>query len=528
MEARSEMPSKSLMLDVIKKNIGIVKLFLIMFSICIGILIAGIIAFYMNSQNSNEIMAGIFIKDINVSGMTKEEAKTKVEEQLAAKMAENIVLQYNNYDFNMPIEQIEGKFNIDDAVNYAYNIGKTGKFFTDVRDYMSISINNINIDPVFEYNEEYLNEYIQSIQEKLPDQLRQWSYYIDDDDDLIIENGTIGAGIYKDDLKDLIIDCIQDLSYTESVLKIPTFLEYPDAIDVSVIRNDIYKEAKSAYYTKNPYAVYPHVVGVDFSMSTEELQKIINENPREEYRVELKYTTPEVTIKQLGMDAFPNRISSFSTSYVNNPDRTTNLRLAANKINGTVLMPGETFSFNKVVGKRTKAAGYKNAAIFSDGQVVDGLGGGICQVTSTLYNAVIEADLEIVSRRNHMFVPSYVKAGADATVVWGSTDFKFKNSRNYPIKIVTAVQNGYATVQIYGLKNDVEYDISIESEKVKNINYKTVYQNSSTYKKGTVIQGGVNGSVVQSYKVYRLNGEVVKREKLYRDTYSAQNKIIAR
>ena len=90
MEARSEMPSKSLMLDVIKKNIGIVKLFLIMFSICIGILIAGIIAFYMNSQNSNEIMAGIFIKDINVSGMTKEEAKTKVEEQLAAKMAENI------------------------------------------------------------------------------------------------------------------------------------------------------------------------------------------------------------------------------------------------------------------------------------------------------------------------------------------------------------------------------------------------------------------------------------------------------
>lgn len=527
MEARTNAPSKSLMLDVIKKNIGIVKLFLIMFSICIGLLIAGTIAFYMNSQNSNTIMAGIYVKDINVSGLTLEEAKTKVEEELNAKMAENIILQYNNYDFNMPIEQIEGKFNIDDAVNYAYNIGKTGKFFKDTHDYMSIAINNVNIDPIFEYNELYLNEYIQSIQEKLPDQLRQSSYYIDDGD-LIIENGTVGAGIYEEDLKELIIDCIQDLSYTDSVLKIPTYLEYPDAINVAVIRNDIYREAKSAYYTTSPYAVYPHVVGVDFAMSTEEIQKIINENPRDEYRVELRYTTPDVTIKDLGMDAFPNRLSSFSTSYVNNPDRTTNLRLASNKINGTVLMPGETFSFNQVVGKRTKAAGYKSAAIFSDGQVVDGLGGGICQVTSTLYNAVIEADLEIVSRRNHMFVPSYVKAGADATVVWGSTDFKFKNSRDYPIKIVTSVQNGYATAQIYGLKNDIEYDISIESEKIKTLKYTTTYQKSSTYKKGTVIQGGVNGQVVQSYKVYRLNGEVVKREKLYRDTYSAQNKIIAR
>lgn len=527
MEIRENAPSKSLMLDVIKKNIGIIKLFLIMFGICIGILIAGCIAFYMNSQNSGTIMSGIYIKDINVSGLTVEEANKLVENELSERMAENIVLQYDNYAFNMPIEQIEGKFNIGDAVDYAYNIGKTGNFFRDARDYMSILINNVNIDPYFEYNEEYLNEYIQNIQEKLPDQLRQSSYYIDDDE-LVIESGTVGAGIYEEDLKELILDCVQDLSYTDSVLEIPTYMEYPDAINVAVIRNEIYKEAKSAYYTTNPYAVYTHVIGVDFAMSTEEIQKIINENPKDEYRIELKYTTPEVTIGDLGMDAFPNQLSGFSTAYVNNPDRTTNLRLASNKINGTVLMPGETFSFNQIVGKRTKAAGYKNAAIFSDGQVVDGLGGGICQITSTLYNAVIEADLEIVSRRNHMFVPSYVKAGADATVVWGSTDFKFKNSRNYPIKIVSTVQNGYATVKIYGLRNEVEYDISIESEKIKTIKYTTTYQNSSTYKKGTVIQGGVNGQVVQSYKVYRLNGEVVKREKLYRDTYSAQNKIIAR
>ena len=107
------------------------------------------------------------------------------------------------------------------------------------------------------------------------------------------------------------------------------------------------------------------------------------------------------------MEAFPNLLGTFSTRYVNNPDRTTNLILASNKINNVVLMPGETFSFNSIVGPRTKEKGYKEAAIYSDGTVVDGTGGGICQIVTTLYNAVIKADLEITVRRNHSFVPSY-------------------------------------------------------------------------------------------------------------------------
>ena len=105
------------------------------------------------------------------------------------------------------------------------------------------------------------------------------------------------------------------------------------------------------------------------------------------------------------------RQSQYSTSYsTKNQKRTTNLRLAANKINGTVLMPGETFSYNKVVGERTIAAGYQEAPIYVSGKVVDGLGGGICQITTTLYNAVVYANLEIVERSNHQFVPSYAPA----------------------------------------------------------------------------------------------------------------------
>ena len=205
------------------------------------------------------------------------------------------------------------------------------------------------------------------------------------------------------------------------------------------------------------------------------------------------------------MEAFPNLLGSWSTKYVNNPDRTTNLRLAANKIDGTVIMPGEIFSYNKVVGKRTIAAGYKNAAIYQDGEVTDGLGGGICQISTTLYNAAIDAGMLIEERRNHMFVPTYADAGKDATVVWGSTDFKFENRRAYPIKIETSVTGGVASVKIYGLKTDEEYDIydlSIGSKVIKSTD---------------------SSLVVESYREYRdENGNVVKRDKLYTDTYKKQ------
>ena len=179
-------------------------------------------------------------------------------------------------------------------------------------------------------------------------------------------------------------------------------------------------------------------------------------------------------------------------------NRTTNLILASQKVNGTVLMPGEVFSFNKVVGERTIAKGYKNAAIFVNGEVEDGLAGGICQVSSTLYDAVIAANLEITERYNHSKLTSYLPGGKDATVVWGRLDFQFKNNREYPVKIEMGVQNGVVMANIYGIKSNEEYEINIESQRV-----------------------GVTGmyTIYNAYKVYRQNGVEAKREFLSRDLY---------
>ncbi len=505
-----------------------ILIYVIIVAVFLGLMISAFLSYYFYYRNKDAIQSGIYIKGNNISGLSKEQAIDYVSRKLEGKMNDSMILKYKNNEYYLEIEQFEAEFDIEASVNYAYSIGRSGNIFKDVKDYASVLFRGIDIEPILKYDKNALSEYIDTIQSQLPDQLVQSSYYLESDDELVITNGKIGAGIYKDELMNEIISSIQNISYNNQYIEIPTYQELPNPIDLTAIHNDIYREAKDAYFTTNPYMIYAHVIGVDFDIN--KVAELINNNrDKEEYHIDLTLTKPRITTKDLGDEAFPHLLAEFSTNYpTSNKDRTTNLRLAASKINGTVLMPDEVFSYNKVVGKRTVEAGYKEAAIFSDGQVTNGLGGGICQISSTLYNAVLYSNLEVVYRRNHMFIPSYVGGGRDATVVWGSTDFKFKNNRNYPIKILTSVQGGVANVKIYGFKTDEDYDISIETKTIKSIPYSTVRQNNSKYRSGAVIQGGKNGSVVDTYKIYKKDGQVIKSEKITRDTYSAQNKIIAR
>ena len=522
--------------NVAKHHKGVLKMFkkdntgLIYFIMLLIVILTSYFAVkysYNKYLESPYIQQGILVKDVDISGLTKEEAIKKLDDELGSKMKDCLVLEYKNVDYYLAIEQFEAGFDFESSVDYAYNIARSGNFTDDITKYINVYFTHINIEPNLEYSEEALDEYLQNIETKLPDQLEQSDYYLEDDE-LIIVNGKIGAGIYYEDLKKEIVLNLKNMRYSDIIIDIPTYEKYPDAIDLLAIHENVYTEPKNAYFTTEPYAVYPEVTGVDFDIN--KVQNTIDENPlQEEYIVKLDYYTPEVTTDDLGMEAFPDLLATYSTRYdASNTNRTTNLRLASNKINGTVIMPGEVFSYNKVVGKRTIAAGYKNAAIFSEGQVVDGLGGGICQVSSTLYNAALYADMTMTSRTNHMFVPSYVKAGRDATVVWGSIDFKFKNERDYPIKIESSVSGGVCTVSFYGLRRQTEYDIEIETDLIRTIKYTTKYDYDSNKKAGTVLQGGANGSVVDAYRVYYLNGQFVKREKLSRDTYDAQARIIAK
>ena len=204
------------------------------------------------------------------------------------------------------------------------------------------------------------------------------------------------------------------------------------------------------------------------------------------------------------------------------------MQIATDKIDGTIIAPGKQFSYNKIVGARTIAAGYKEAKVYSNGEVVDGIGGGICQISSTLYDAAVFANLDITERYNHQFLTSYVPAGRDATVAYGSKDLKFVNNRTYPIKIVATVNSGIVKIEIYGIKEDDDMNVSFDVETVSNIPYNIKYVDDSSLENGTekIKQLGANGIIVNTYKIVTKNNIIVSKELISKDTYNAMDRII--
>ena len=240
---------------------------------------------------------------------------------------------------------------------------------------------------------------------------------------------------------------------------------------------------------------------------------------------------PEVTTEKLKAN-FGLR-GEHTTKASNNANRNTNLSQACKKINGTILKPGQEFSFNKVVGKRTREAGFKEATVIMGGQYEQGLGGGVCQVSSTLYDAVLKSDLKITDRHPHAWPSDYVLEGLDATVDYGSLDFKFKNNTDYQIIIVMWFDSSKREVhaQIYGKRFPDEQKIVLRSEVVSTSGYgKTEYVEDKTMEAGKTKTNreAHQGKTVKTFKIWQdKDGKEIKRETIGTTTYQAFGKRIA-
>lgn len=474
---------------------------LVIFGILLAIVILLVAVVYgtflIMTEKSTTIAKGVYIKNIDVSGLTREQAKEKINNYISSVIPEEIKLTHNGFETSLSTSQLSIYFNTDEAVNMAYNIGKTGNIFQKNLTILQTRLSKTTIDPGFSIDMDQLKKDLEDISSKLPDKIIESSCYIDGNK-LIITKGKAGKTVKVDDSAKYIKQAINDLKIENNSLELLTEDSTPKEIDLDAVYNEIHKEPVNAYYSQNPYVVHPSENGMDFSITLDEAKNMLKEE-KDEYVVPLKVLYPSVTTNMIGTEAFPDLLSEFSTKYAaSNKNRTTNLILAAKKINGTVLMPGETFSYNKVVGARTIQAGYKEAPIYVSGRVEDGIGGGICQITTTLYNAVVYANLDIVERSNHQFVPSYAGPSRDATVVYGAIDFKFKNNRDYPIKIACSVSGGIANFKIWGLKSDNDYEVQISSR--------------TTGKTSTAIYS-------EAYKILKKNGNVVNTTLLSKDTY---------
>ena len=377
-------------------------------------------------------------------------------------------------------------------------------------------------------NSQKLHNFVDSISVELPGLVEHPSYYVENNN-LIIVKGHSGIELLQNETQKNIIYNVENLLNDNSI-DLSTHTVSPNAVDIDKIYTEVYSEPQNAYVVQDPFELNIGSFGTDFAISLDEAQNLLDEE-KNEYVIPLKYIEPEIQVKDLGNDIFAHTLGSFSSKYQeSNVNRSTNVKLASNKINSVILLPGEEFSYNKVVGKRTFENGFREASIYTSNGVTNGLGGGICQVSSTLYNAVLRANLEIVERRNHSYAVSYVPLGTDATVSYGSIDFRFKNNRKYPIKIIASSINGVCSVSITGIKEDIEYEVELTPKKLQTIPFQTKYIDDNTLPLGTQkqTQYGDNGYKYETYKTLKLNGNVVSSELLSYDNYRPLNRIVRR
>lgn len=510
-----------------KSHIGLLIFSIIFFIVFLLASVFSTVFAFINVNNTT-FVSGISILGIDVSGLSKDDAKQKVIDDVSNRLSTDVIFKHNDETYTLLPSSVGGSFDIDKVIDDAYSVGRNGNIFQNNFAILNAMINSKNFIPDFSFNSDSFDNSISQMNSNFADGIVEPSYDISGNN-LIIKSGKNGNIVDSDKIKSLFVDKLTVVPYNTDSIEVPVFSKEANKIDVDAIHSEIYKEAQDASYTTNPYAVYPSSNGLDFNISIDEAKALIT-GDKDSYTIPLKTLYPNVKTSDIGIEAFPNLLSSYSTSFASSSsNRATNVSLATNKINGKVLMPGEVFSFNNTVGKRTPQAGFKVAGVYMNGQVATDYGGGICQVSSTLYNAVLRANLEIVDRSNHMFEVGYVPIGTDATVSWGAPDFKFKNSRSYPIKIVTSSSNRKCIVKFYGLKESEEYDIEIVSYRTGSVPYRTTYTTDSSLAAGQqkVIQRGSNGAKSVAYRIRKKNGQVISKELLSKDTYDPHNQIIA-
>ncbi len=341
--------------------------------------------------------------------------------------------------------------------------------------------------------------------------------------------GVSGVAVDEEALVQQILERTAQGDY--SAITCPLVSTAPEAVDVQAIYDEIYTESADATLDvaeDNSYTVVASVRGVSFDVDEAEAA-LAAAREGEVVSIALDLAEPTIDTETLESVLFRDVLVEYSTSVSGSAARRSNVRLASEKCNGTILLPGEIFSYNDVVGERTVEAGFQEAPAYLNGETVQALGGGICQGSSTLYCACLYANLEIVARTNHSFVSSYVPLGMDATVSWGGPEFQFKNNTDYPIMIVaTYSDSNKLTFQILG--TDVNnYTVKITSTTLEVISPTVTEVEDSSMEAGTtkVTSSGHTGYKVQTYRyVYDADGNLVSQSEEAYSSYRMTPKVV--
>lgn len=409
--------------------------------------------------NKDTIYSRVYIEGMDVSNLTKEEARQRLEDVYDKELeALEVNLVYENYARQITYKDLDYRYLYDESIESAYALGRKGNILKRIREIYNIRNNTITLPLKTIYDDKKL-------------------------DDIITE-----------------------------------------------VNSNINQEAKDATIKRQGgvFHITQEIVGVQVEEESliETIHKNIQNLSRETINIPVNYIQPK--IKEEELKNIKDVIGEYSTVF--NPKavgRSKNIAIAANSITHTLVMPGEEFSFNQKTGPRGVSEGYQEAPVIVNGQLVPGVGGGICQVSTTLYNAVVRANLEISNRRNHSLPVGYVPLGHDATVSYNHIDFKFTNSRKHPIYVESFISGNRVFTRLYGEKDD-NVVVTLHSEVTEVIEPQMETKKDSNLFIGEkkIEKEGKKGYRVNTYKIYSQGGREIKREHISKDYYKPVNGIV--
>lgn len=519
----------------VEKKKGINKP-LIILAILLSVIAITMVVFALVNKLNTKVYSNVYVKDTKVAGMSEQQVVNAVSELAKKFSKKTVVVKYNGETIiELTPDSLDMSIDESETVKNIMSYGRDENIVLNNVKILKTMFKKETLQPVYKYSEAKLINISAEITSGIEGRVQDDTFSLDEENYvLVITKGKSGKDIIVEEFKQEILAALEDDAVVEYNLELTE--RKPKELDVDIVYAQVCREAKDAYAdeTVKPVVYHKHQIGISFDKA--QLRQTLNktENLAEGKVIKFKLTTtqPKVKIQDITKKIYKDKLGSYTSSYENSDsNRASNVALGAKMLNGTIIMPGETFSFNKVMGDcGLSSRGFKPAAVFKGGKTVQEVGGGICQISSTLYIAALYANLEIVSRSNHALPVGYVPVSLDATVYYPYLDFKFKNTREYPIKIVASTTtNRRLTIGIYGTKEEKEYDVELTSWQTGSIPSKVEERKDSSLAAGKtkVIQKGVAGIKSVAYKTVKYNGKVISKVLLSQDSYGSTPRIIA-
>ena len=499
------------------------------------LLCAGYAGMCAYAATSGKLLPNARISGVQVGSLTREEAQAKLEAELPTRLSSlSADFTCNGSTFTVSGDALSA--DISGAVEAAWNDNqKGGAAAGGFRFLSALAGQSSEVEVQLSFSQTPAS--ITQAEEHISNPMVETSWTVTADT-LDFTKGTTGQAIDVDALEEQLLREFQTLlseggTSAPVPIEVPVMTEEPPEPDFEAIYQEVYTEPADAYLDKNTKEIVPSVTGIRFD--TDAARTALADTAEGEVcSVPLEKEEPNITTAKLNANLFKDVLGKSSTKTAGGSSRWHNVDLACQRVNGTILLPGETFSYNATVGPYSQAGGYQKAGAYVSGTTQDTWAGGVCQLSSTLYYTTLKANLETVERHKHKYDVGYLPSGLDATVYSNSLDFRFKNNTDYPIKIVASLTKSggtrYCNVTIYGTNTTGIYGDPY-SVVVSTTAPKTVYEPNSSVPQGSKPQKdptrtAYTGKVVEVHQRLRdANGKVISDTVIHNDRFDVRNAV---